>query len=272
MRVDAHHHVWRLARGDYDWMTPDLPIHRDYGLDDLRPLLGDIGATILVQAAATEAETAYMLEVARGSAGLVRGVVGWTDLAAPDAAERVAALAEDPLLVGLRPMLQDIAETEWILRPEVQPGLAAMARAGLRLDVLARVRHLKLLPDLARRHPDLLMVIDHGAKPEIAAGRLEPWATDMAVAARETSAFCKFSGLATEARPDWTLADLQRYADHLLACFGTERLMWGSDWPVVDLAGGFSRWREAAVQLVPEAAHDAVFGATAARFYGMARG
>jgi L-fuconolactonase len=270
MRVDAHHHVWRLARGDYHWMTPDLPIHRDYGLDDLRPLLGDIGATILVQAAATEAETAFMLEVARGSAGLVRGVVGWTDLAAPDAAAKVAAMGEDPLLVGLRPMLQDIAETEWILRPEVQPGLAAMARAGLRLDVLARVRHLPLLPELARRHPDLRMVIDHAAKPDIAGGHFRPWAADIARVARETGAFCKFSGLATEARTDWAVADLRPYADHLLTCFGAERLMWGSDWPVVDLAGGFSRWREAALQLLPEAAHDAVFGGTAARFYGIA--
>ena len=111
IQVDAHHHVWQVARGDYGWMSPDLPIARDYGLADLRPLLGGISATILVQAAATEAETDFMLSTARASGGLVQGVVGWVDLAAPDAPERVAARAMDPLLRGLRPMLQDIEDT-----------------------------------------------------------------------------------------------------------------------------------------------------------------
>src|SRR5690348_12602782 len=110
IRVDAHHHVWRLDRGDYAWITPDMAIHRDYGLEDLRPLLTDIDATVLIQAAPTEAETDYLLEVARGSNGLVKGVVGWIDLAAPDAAQRVRERAADPMLKGLRPMLQDIAD------------------------------------------------------------------------------------------------------------------------------------------------------------------
>ena len=127
IRVDAHHHVWAIARGDYRWLSPDLSIARDYGLDDLRPLLGDIAATVLVQAADTEAETAFMLDVARSSAGLVSGVVGWTDLASPGAPARIAELAADPLLKGLRPMLQDIDDTAWILLPGVQPALAAMA-------------------------------------------------------------------------------------------------------------------------------------------------
>ncbi len=269
MRVDAHHHVWTLARGDYDWMTPDLPIHRDYGLADLRPLLGGIAATVLVQAAATEAETAFMLQVARGSAGLVRGVVGWTDLADPDAPQRVAALARDPLLKGLRPMLQDIADTAWILRPGVEPGLAAMARAGLRLDLLVKPRHLPILPDLAQRHPDIPMVIDHAAKPEIAQGGFAPWAEAMACLARETPWCCKLSGLVTEAKPDWQTDDLRRYVDHLLAEFGPDRLMWGSDWPVVNLAGGFARWRAASLALLPMDGRDAILGGTATRFYGL---
>ncbi|MBV9812910.1 MAG: amidohydrolase family protein [Acetobacteraceae bacterium] len=268
MRVDAHHHVWRLARGDYGWLRPTLPIHRDYDLHDLRPLLGDVEATVLVQAAATEAETSFMLETAHASGGLVRAVVGWTDFAAANAPERIAALAGETLLRGLRPMLQDITETAWILRPAVARGLAAMAEAGLRLDLLIRPRHLRLLPDLAQRHPQLAMVIDHGAKPAIAEGRWEPWAADMARAARETGAFCKLSGLATEASPGWRPERLRRYTDHLLACFGPERLMWGSDWPVVEMGGGYKRWRDAAHALVPAAAQQAVFGDTAARFYG----
>src|SRR5262245_2824306 len=137
-RVDAHHHVWRVTRGDYGWLTPDLPIYRDYTLDDLRPQLGDITATVLVQAAPTEAETAFLLQVARASDGLVRGVIGWADFTAADAPARIAALRDDPLLKGLRPMLQDIADTAWILRPNVQPALRAVAEAGLRFDALVQ--------------------------------------------------------------------------------------------------------------------------------------
>ena len=250
IRIDAHHHVWRVDRGDYGWLTPDLPICRDYGLADLRPLLGEITATVLVQAAPTETETAFLLDTARGSGGLVRGVVGWTDLAAPDAPGRIAAMAADPLLLGLRPMLQDIAETGWILRAEVQPALQAMAAAGLRFDALVQPRHLPLLPDVCARHPALRVVIDHGAKPAIAAGRFQPWADAIARVARETAAACKLSGLVTEAAPGWKAADLRPYVDHLLACFGPDRLMWGSDWPVVNLAGGYTRWRDAALELL----------------------
>ncbi len=270
MLVDAHHHVWTVARGDYAWMSPDLPIHRDYGLTDLRPLLGGVTATVLVQAADTEAETAFMLGVARASGGLVRAVVGWTDLAAPAAPDRIAALAADPLLRGLRPMLQDIQDTAWILRPDMRPGLAAMARAGLRLDLLVKPRHLAVLPDLAQRHPDLPMVIDHGAKPDIANGAFAPWAAGMSRLARETPWCCKLSGLVTEDGPGWTVERLRPYAAHLLAEFGPDRLMWGSDWPVCTLAASYGDWQAAARALLPEAARAAVLGATAARFYGLA--
>jgi len=269
MIVDAHHHVWRIARGDYSWMRPDLPIHRDYDLDDLQPLLGDISATVLVQAADTEAETAFMLATARASGGLVRGVVGWTDFAAATAPERIAAMAREPLLKGFRPMLQDIEDTDWILRPEVQPALTATARAGLRLDLLVKPRHLSMLPELARRHPDLPMVIDHGAKPAIIDKAFQPWAEQMARLACDTGWYCKLSGLATEARPDWTVETLRPYVDHLLATFGPARLMWGSDWPVVNLAGGYTRWREATLRLLPPESHNAILGDTAAKFYGL---
>ncbi len=271
LRVDAHHHFWRLARGDYGWMTPDLPIYRDYGLDDLRPLLGEVTATVLVQAAPTEAETGFMLDTARASAGLVRAVVGWTDLASPIASTRIAALAGEAPLKGLRPMLQDISDTDWVLRDDVRPGLDAMERAGLRLDLLVQSRHLPLVTRLAERHPALPLVVDHAAKPRIADGAWEPWASDIARVAKETPAFCKLSGLVTEAAPDWTVDDLRRYADHLLEHFGPARLLWGSDWPVVCLAGGYVRWREATEALIAGLAgaeRDAVLGGTAARFYG----
>jgi L-fuconolactonase len=122
LKVDAHHHVWRIDRGDYFWISPDSPLHRDYGIENLRPDLDDIGATVLIQAAPTEAETFFLLESAAASNGLVRGVVGWTDLAASNAPQRVQALAAMPLVKGLRPMLGFIEETGWILRSEVKQG------------------------------------------------------------------------------------------------------------------------------------------------------
>lgn len=270
MMVDAHHHVWQVARGDYGWLTPELPIYRDYTLDDLRPLLGGISATVLVQAAPTDAETTFLLEVARHADGLVRGVVGWTDLAAPNAAERVAALAAQPLLRGLRPMLQDIAQTAWILRPEVADGLRAVAAEGLCFDALIQPRHLPVMLTLCAQHPDLRVVIDHAAKPAIRDGLFEPWATNIARVAGETAAMCKLSGLITEARADWQVEELRRYVDHLLACFGPSRLLWGSDWPVVNLAGGYAAWRAASVALLQglgTEARDAVLGGTARAFY-----
>jgi L-fuconolactonase len=275
IRVDAHHHVWRLSRGDYAWLTPDLPIHRDYTLDDLRPLLGEVGATVLVQAAPTEAETHFMLNVARNSAGLVRGVVGWTDLVHGNAPARIAALATEPLLKGLRPMLQDIAETDWILCTEARPAIEAMTKVGLRFDALIQPRHLRMIEKLCARHPDLPLVIDHGAKPAIAAGDWQPWADDIRMVAGETQALCKLSGLVTEAAHDWQVGDLRRYVDHLLDCFGPGRLMWGSDWPVVNLAGGYTRWQEATRELLEclsEGERDAIMGGNALKFYGLSGG
>ena len=270
IRVDAHHHVWLVSRGDYGWLTPDLPIFRDYTLDDLCPLLDDISATILVQAAPTEAETAFLLSVARASAGLVRGVIGWTDFTRNDAPDRIAASAVDPLLKGLRPMLQDIPDTDWILRDEVQPAIRAMVAAGLRFEALVQPRHLPVLLALCARYPALRLVIDHAAKPAIKAGSWQPWADDIARLARETQAVCKLSGLVTEAAQHWHVMELRRYVDHLIVCFGPQRLIWGSDWPVVNLAGGYMIWRQASEFLlagltVPD--RDAIRGGTALNFF-----
>ena len=272
IRVDAHHHVWHVSRGDYAWLTPDLPIHRDYTLDDLRPLLGDITATVLVQAAPTEAETAFMLSVARDSSGLVQGVVGWADFVRNDAPAFIAASAADPLLKGFRPMLQDIADTEWILRDDVQPAIRAMVAARLRFDALVQPRHLPVLVQLCARHPDLRVVIDHGAKPAIATDGWQPWADDISRMARETQALCKVSGLVTEAARDWRADDLRRYVDHMLIRFGPDRLMWGSDWPVVNLAGGYQRWHEASAALLAGLSvgeQAAILGGTALKFYAL---
>ncbi len=272
IRVDAHHHVWRLDRGDYDWITPDMSIHRDYSLDDLRPLLDNIDATVLVQAAPTEAETDYLLEVARGSNGLVRGVVGWIDLTAPDAPKRINERAKDPLIKGLRPMLQDIADTYWIFRDEVKPALHAMAETGLRLDALIQPRHLPLMQIFANLHPKLKIVIDHAAKPPIASRIMQPWADDLSRLAKDSEVYCKLSGLATEAGPEWQMNDVRPWFEHICDSFGPSRLMWGSDWPVIEMSTPYARWLTITERFlfrydIPE--RDEIMCDTAVRFYGL---
>jgi len=275
MQVDAHHHVWTLARGDYGWLTPALaPIYRDYTIADLAPLAAraGVGATVLVQAAPTVAETRFLLDAARSSGGLGRGVVGWVDLAAPDALATLRDLARDPLLKSIRPMLQDLADPDWILRGAVQPALAALPALGLRFDALVKPPQLPALLALLDRHPDLDVVVDHGGKPAIATGARDPWRALIRAVAAHPRAHCKLSGLATEASAGWSVADLQPYVEHLLDCFGPDRLMWGSDWPVVELGGGYARWRAATdallAGLAPHA-RDAVLGDTARRFYAL---
>jgi L-fuconolactonase len=265
--VDAHQHFWWIGRHDYPWLDPALAIHRDYELDDLRRVQDDIRATVLVQASPTTAETQTLVGIAQASDGLVRGVVGWVDLAAREASTVIAELAARDVVKGVRPMLGFIEDTDWILRADVQAALETLARHSLSLDVAARARHLPLLPELAQRHPSLAMVIDHGAKPTIARGEFQPWARDIARVARETPMFCKLSGLATEAGANWSDDDLRPYVDHLIECFGADRLMWGSDWPVVDLAGGMQRWREASRRLIPAEMQQAIMRETAVSFY-----
>jgi L-fuconolactonase len=274
-RIDAHHHVWRIDRGDYGWLTPDLgAIYRDFTLADLRPLLSDAGvvATVLVQAAPTVAETEFLLRLAKASAGLVRGVVGWVDFGAPDAASALARLTDDPLLKSVRPMLQDLPDPEWILRPEVDATVAAMPGLGLRFDALVKPVQLPALLRMLERHTEIDVVVDHGAKPPIASGGWQPWADLIAAVARHPRVHCKLSGLVTEAGPEWTTDILVPYVDHLLACFGPMRLLWGSDWPVVNLAGGYSRWvaaTDALLNGLSASERAAVIGGTARRFYGL---
>lgn len=275
VRIDAHHHVWQLARGDYGWLTPALePIHRDFSLADLAPFLARhrVDATVLVQAAPTVAETEFLLATARASDGIVRGVVGWVDLAAGNAIATLERFARDRLLKSIRPMLQDMPDPDWILRASVQEALRALPRLGLRFDALVKPPQLPGLLKTIERLPDLALVVDHGAKPEIAKQHWEPWAAMIAAVAANPGVHCKLSGLATEAAADWTVDLLRRYVDHLLECFGPQRLLWGSDWPVVDLAGGYTRWMNASEALLESLdALDcaAIFGGNAKRFYGL---
>lgn len=272
-RIDAHHHLWRLDRGDYGWLTPAQGvIYRDYTLADLTRLLASAGveATVLVQAAPTPAETEFLLQVAEASQGVIRGVVGWVDLAARDAIPALRDLAGKPLLKAIRPMLQDLPDPEWIRRDDVVHALRALPALGLRFDALVRTRELPALLRMIERVPDLDLVVDHGAKPPIAAGGWQPWADLIAAVARSPRAHCKLSGLVTEAGAPWSADTLRRYVEHLLTCFGPGRLLWGSDWPVVELGGGYRRWATATDMLLSGLAatdRDAILGGNAWRFY-----
>lgn len=270
--IDAHHHVWSLARGDYGWLTPALaPLYRDFDLVDYRAVAPHgITGTVLVQAAPTLAETRFLLDVARASDGLVAGVVGWADLDANDAPQALADLARDPLLRSVRPMLQDLPDPAWLLRPRVQAALDVVAQLGLAFDALVKPPQLPALEATLERHPRLRVVVDHGAKPDIAAGVRERWTTRMRAIAAHPHVHCKLSGLVTEAGERWSVDTLRPFVDHLLEVFGTGRLMWGSDWPVVELGGGMARWWQATQQLLAPLdppARAAVLGGNARRFY-----
>jgi L-fuconolactonase len=270
--IDAHFHSWLLSRGDYGWLTPALPvIYRDVSIADWQAQAAPHGvkAGVLVQAAPTEAETQWLLTQAQNHPAVL-GVVGWADLLAPDAPARIRALAANPKLKGLRPMLQDIADPDWILQAALAPALQTMSDLGLVLDALIKPLHLPRLLTLAARYPALKLVIDHAAKPDIAAGQWEPWAGDLARVARQTQAVCKISGLLTEAGPKPNPDAAQRWAAHVLQVFGEDRVMWGSDWPVLELAGSYSDWWQASRRLsasLTEAGRQALYGGTARRVY-----
>ncbi len=273
--IDSHQHFWRVARGDYGWMGEHVsPLLRDFIPDDLAPLMrrAGIARTILVQAAETEAETDFLLEVAARTE-YVAGVVGWLDMESDAFPERLAHYRKNPLLVGLRPMLQDHDDDRFILRPRVLDNLRRVAESGLAFDILVFPRHLPHVAEALARVPALRAVVDHLAKPPVATGALDPWRADLAALAAFPGVSCKVSGLVTEARADWSLADLAPYVDHAAECFGEDRLLFGSDWPVATLAATYGEVAHAARALLGTrfgpAAMARIFGGNAMRVYGL---
>jgi L-fuconolactonase len=270
--VDAHFHCWQLARADYGWLTPALaPIYRDVHIADWQAQAAPCGvqAGVLVQAAPTEAETEFLLTQADHETAVL-GVVGWVDLLAADAPDRIARLAARPKLKALRPMLHDLPDPEWILQPALAPALHAMVEHGLGFDALVRPAHLPALLQLCHRNPDLRVVVDHAAKPDISAAIWQPWADAMARIADQTRAVCKLSGLLTEAGAAPAPQATRRWAQHVLACFGAERVMWGSDWPVLELAATYANWwgeSQAMLAGLGPVERAAVLGGTATRIY-----
>ncbi len=278
--VDAHQHFWDPRPGRYPWMTEEYaPIRRRFGPEDLRPLLAEKGVhrTVLVQTCSSLEETWEFLRLAQHT-DFVGGVVGWVDLTDPGISatlRRLKTAPEGRWLVGVRHQVHDEPDPRWLVREDVLRGLAAVAEAGLAYDFLVRTRELPAALEVARRCPHLRCVIDHMAKPPIRTGQVDAWAEAMAPFSDLDNVFCKLSGLVTEADwARWTPEDLAPYVRRVLGWFGTDRVMFGSDWPVCLLAATYAQVVDAAVQLLGDLAADQsrrVMGTNALAFYRLPR-
>jgi L-fuconolactonase len=276
--IDTHQHLWKPSERRYEWLeTAGAPLDADFGPEDVESDVAAAGitATVLVQAADTYEDSFYMLSVA-SRVPLVRGVVAWVPLDRP--AESEAALdlyAASPVVRGIRVLNHNYADPRWLLRDDVTVGIALLASRGLSLDVVSVVpEHLAMIAELAGQHPELTIVVDHLAKPDIAGRGWEPWASLLADVATHPNVSVKVSGLNTASAPDWTWQDWQPYVDHAVEHFGSGRVMLGSDWPVSTLAGDFAGvWlaqREVIAHLSTDQQDDILFR-TALRAYSLDR-
>ncbi|MGO1068849.1 amidohydrolase family protein [Lysobacter sp. CA199] len=276
--VDAHMHFWSLARGDYDWLTPDVSaLYRDFEPADIEAELAQRGVSmvIAVQATGTEAETRFLLDLAARHPRIA-GVVGWTDFESPHCAQRMDALIEigRARLKGFRPMVQDIADPDWLLRPSLDGAFQALIERDLSFDALVKPVHLPVLRQRLSLHPELRAVVDHAGKPDVHGEGRAAWAEDIAALAEQPRLFCKLSGLLTEGDRAASLDELDPFVAHVLHCFGPERVMWGSDWPVLTLRADYGHWHRMARELIRRHApgHEAqVFGDNSRAFYRLPR-
>lgn len=275
MRIDAHHHLWHYSPEAFGWIAPGSGIARDFDTVDLARELDAAGIdrAIAVQARQSDAETAFLLDCAARQPRIA-GVVGWIDLRAPDIAVRLAARPAGSIL-GYRHIVQDEPDADFLLGDAFVAGVRAVLAEGLSYDVLVNAAQLGTLPAFLDRCGEGRLILDHAAKPDIASGAWQPWAEQIAAAARHPGLFCKVSGLVTEAARDWRAADFERYLDHVFACFGADRVLWGSDWPVCLLAGRYRDTRDIVAGFVERHCPDAeaaVFGGNAMRAYALALG
>lgn len=279
MRIDSHQHFWQVSRGDYFWMSPSAPILcRDYLPEDLKPLLGkhQIDKTILVQAAPTVAETNFLLNIA-AEQDFVAGVTGWLNMDSESFAEQFTGYIRLPKFAGLRPMLQDLPEDDWILKPRVMQSLRQVAERDFPFELLTYTRQLPFVLKALDEVPKLRAVVNHISKPEIRERKMEPWKSLLHEVAQHPNVYCKLSGMITEADlQKWKPDDLRPYVESVLEDFGPERVMFGSDWPVCLLAGTYDQVIDALISVLAphldEAATAAVFGDNAARFYKLNSG
>ena len=279
--VDAHHHLWDPARRDYPWMAGEAfaPIRRTYGLPELGALTSaaGVGATVLVQTVPDLVESAEFCALAAESAGLVAGVVGWVDLslgaAVTEQLDQLRAGSGGGKLVGIRHQVQDESQRDWLLRDDVVAAIAEVGAAGLVYEMLVLTDQLRSAIDLAARLDTMTFVLDHAAKPPFTGGPddWDAWKCGVAALAAQPNVMCKLSGLATEANwNSWDADTLRPAVEHVLETFGPDRLMFGSDWPVCELAGTYQEILAAANALTERCTpseREQIFSRTATRVY-----
>jgi L-fuconolactonase len=275
--IDSHQHVWDPSRARYDWLTSDLaPIDRAIGFDELEPSLRRAGvdATVLVQSADNAEDTELMFETAAAHPQIV-GVVGYVPLDRPaEASSALTALRRHPLFVGVRNLAHTRPDPDWLITPEVDEGLGLLEAAGVPFDMVGVLpRHLELVPIISQRHPGLTIVIDHLNKPPIGQDSREPWWHLIAAAAENPRVYGKVSGLyPLDAPTDWTADTVRPFVDRAIEVFGIHRLMYGGDWPISVLSGGYDHvWDELSVIFADLNPTDRarILGGTAAEFYGI---
>ena len=270
MIIDAHQHYWNPVRGDYGWMNGAGLEHLRRAIlpNDLASYLKKYGIdkTVLVQAAPTINETEYMLGLADATDSVAK-VVGWVDFESREDSKQLQRLAKHPKFSGVRPMVQDLPDPEWMHRKDVQWAFDAIIDLDLTFDALGFPIHLDPFLRLFNRYPKMRIVVDHCMKPRIRNDEFDIWAAGISKIAKETRVFCKLSGLATEASSGWNTETLLPYARHVIEVFGADRVMFGSDWPVLELNGSYNRWLEAAKIIIQPIESKAIFRETAARFY-----
>lgn len=272
-RIDAHHHLWKYSAEAYGWMTDSMAaIRRDFLPDDLcrtmRP--AGIDGAVTVQARQTAGETAWLLDLAARH-HFMYGVVGWAPLVEPAVASELERFAAHPKLKGVRHVLHDEPDDSYMLRQDFNAGVRLLKRFGLVYDVLIFERHLPQTIEFVDRHPDQVFVVDHIAKPKIRERLMSPWRENISELARRPNVYCKLSGMVTEADwRNWTEADLRPYFDAALAAFGPKRLMFGSDWPVLLVAGEYRPWVEIVERAIASLSPDErgrIMGGTAIEAY-----
>jgi L-fuconolactonase len=275
MRIDAHQHYWDITKLEYPWMPPgESVLRRNYGPEDLEPVLGDnrFDGTVVVQANVVLDETWWLLGLAAATES-IKGVVAWVDLTDPRVGDVLDRCQKHPKFKGVRHIVHDEPDVRWLLRDDVIRGLRELASRRIPYDLLLRPPHLPLISELADKVPSLPMVIDHIAKPLIASHVWEPWDRDMETVSKITGMHCKLSGMITEAdHKAWSADDLRPYVQHVLKLFGPDRLMFGSDWPVCKLAGSWKQVLAGFTQAcgpLPQPEREKILGETAVRFYGL---
>jgi L-fuconolactonase len=275
MPIDAHQHFWRYDPVQYSWIRDTMePLKRDYLPDDLKPLLERTGihGTIAVQARQSLEETAWLLELADRHSW-IKGVVGWVELCSPHVREQLEQYARHPKLRGIRHIVHDEPEDRFMLQPAFLRGLSILGEFNLIYDLLLFPRHLPVAIEVVKQFPEQRFVLDHLAKPEIRTQRFSPWDADIRALARFENVSCKISGLVTEAAwKQWKLRDFQRYLDHVLDCFGPDRLMFGSDWPVCTLSSNYSDLVlliQDYLEAFPVEMQEKIWGSNAVRLYAI---